>query len=162
MFERNAIQWDRSAMEYEQVKRYYELRNYAKELNELANVQKYESELEQFLHIVENGDNVDAIDAYRTKDRSDWLSLKGLDWNRFYDILMKVRNPMACRVIPYVESLLTNDYSMWSDKEYKALKDFNDKLKVHVKNDEGRVRGMYMREMIMTIDNYLENKYREV
>lgn len=158
MFERSAIQWDRSAMEYEQVKRYYELRNYAKELNELANVQKYESELEQFLHIVENGDNVDAIDAYRTKDRSDWLSLKRLDWNRFYDILMKVRNPMACRVIPYVGSLLTNDYSMWSDKEYKALKDFNDKLKLHVKNDEGRVRGMYMREMIMTIDKYLENK----
>lgn len=160
MFERSAIQWDRSAMEYEQVKRYYELRNYAKELNELANVQKYESELEQFLHIVENGDNVDAIEKYRTKDNSNLLSLRGLDWTRFYNALMTVPNPMACTVIICAESLLLKDYSTWSNEEYQKLKAFNERLEDHMKEGDGRVRGMYMKEMIVTINDYLNKNYR--
>lgn len=160
MFERSAIQWDQSAMKYEEVKRYYELRNYAKELNERANMHEYKNELEQFLQVVETRVDVDAIEKYRTKDNSNLLSLRGLDWSRFYNALLTVPNPIACTVILCVESLLLNDYSIWSNEEYQKLKAFNEKLKEHMKEGDGRVRGMYMKEMIVTISNYLNKNYR--
>ncbi len=160
MFERSAIQWDQSAMKYEEVKRYYELRNYAKELNERVNMHVYENELEQFLQVIETGLDIDAIEKYRTKDNSNLLSLRGLDWTRFYNALMTVPNPMACTVIICAESLLLKDYSTWSNEEYQKLKAFNDKLKEHMKEGDGRVRGMYMKEMIVTINDYLNKNYR--
>ena len=160
MFERGAIQWDQSAMKYEEVKRYYELRNYAKELNERVNMQVYKDDLEQFLQVMETGVDFDAIEKYKTKDNSNSLSLRGLDWNRFYNALMTVPNPMACTVIMCVESLLLKDYSIWSNEEYQKLKAFNEKLKEHMKEGDGRVRGMYMMEMIVTISNYLNKNYR--
>ena len=160
MFERSAIQWDQSAMKYEEVKRYYELRNYAKELNERANMHEYKNELEQFLQVVETRVNVDAIEKYRTKDNSNLLSLRGLDWSRFYNALMTVPNPMACTVIICAESLLLKDYSTWSNEEYQKLKAFNEKLKEHMKEGDGRIRGMYMKEMIVTINDYLNKNYR--
>ena len=158
MFERSAIQWDQSAMKYEEVKRYYELRNYAKELNERANMHEYKNELEQFLQVVETRVDVDAIEKYRTKDNSNLLSLRGLDWSRFYNALMTVPNPMACTVIICAESLLLKDYSTWSNEEYQKLKAFNETLKEHMKEGDGRIRGMYMNEMIMTINDYLKKK----
>ena len=158
MFERSAIQWDQSAMKYEEVKRYYELRNYAKELNERANMHEYKNELEQFLQVVETRVDVDAIEKYRTKDNSNLLSLRGLDWTRFYNALMTVPNPMACTVIICAESLLLKDYSTWSNEEYQKLKAFNETLKEHMKEGDGRIRGMYMNEMIMTINDYLKKK----
>lgn len=160
MFERSAIQWDQSAMKYEEVKRYYELRNYASELNERVNMHVYENELEQFLQVIETGVDIDAIEKYRTKDNSNLLSLRGLDWTRFYNALMTVPNPMACTVIICAESLLLKDYSTWSNEEYQKLKAFNEKLKEHMKEGDGRVRGMYMKEMIMTINDYLNKNYR--
>lgn len=160
MFESSAIQWDQSAMKYEEVKRYYELRNYAKELNERANMHEYKNELEQFLQVVETRVDVDAIEKYRTKDNSNLLSLRGLDWSRFYNALMTVPNPMACTVIICAESLLLKDYSTWSNEEYQKLKAFNEKLKEHMKEGDGRVRGMYMKEMIVTINDYLNKNYR--
>ena len=162
MFERSAIQWDQSAMKYDQVQRYYELRNYASELNGRANMNAYKNELEQFLQVIENGVDVDAIEKYRTKDNSNLLSLKGVDWNRLYSALMKVPNPMACTVLICVESLLLKDYSIWSNEEYQKLKAFNEKLKDHVNEGDGRVRGMYMREVIVTINDYLNKNYRGV
>jgi hypothetical protein len=161
MFERSAIQWDQSAMKYKEVKRYYELRNYAKELNERANMHEYKNELEQFLQVVETRVDVDAIEKYRTKDNSNLLSLRGLDWSRFYNALMTVPNPMACTVIICAESLLLKDYSTWSNEEYQKLKAFNEKLKEHMKEGDGRIRGMYMKEMIVTINDYLNKNYRE-
>ena len=161
MFERSAIQWDQSAMKYEEVKRYYELRNYAKELNERANMHEYKNELEQFLQVVETRVDVDAIEKYRTKDNSNLVSLRGLDWSRFYNALMTVPNPMACTVIICAESLLLKDYSTWSNEEYQKLKAFNEKLKEHMKEGDGRIRGMYMKEMIVTINDYLNKNYRE-
>lgn len=160
MFERSAIQWDQSAMKYEEVKRYYELRNYAKELNERANMHEYKNELEQFLQVVETRVDVDAIEKYRTKDNSNLLSLRGLDWTRFYNALMTVPNPMACTVIICAESLLLKDYSTWSNEEYQKLKAFNERLEDHMKEGDGRVRGMYMKEMIVTINDYLNKNYR--
>lgn len=160
MFEGRAIQWDQSAKKYEEVKRYYELRNYAKELNERANMHEYKNELEQFLQVVETRVDVDAIEKYRTKDNSNLLSLRGLDWSRFYNALMTVPNPMACTVIICAESLLLKDYSTWSNEEYQKLKAFNEKLKEHMKEGDGRVRGMYMKEMIVTINDYLNKNYR--
>lgn len=162
MFERCAIQWDQSAMKYEQVKRYNELRDYACELNERANMQVYKDDLEQFLQVIENGVDVDAIEKYRTKDNSNLLSLKGVDWNRLYSALMKVPNPMACTVLICVESLLLKDYSIWSNEEYQKLKVFNEKLIEHMKEGDGRVRGMYIKEVIVTINNYLNKNYRGV
>ena len=160
MFERSAIQWDQSAKKYEEVKRYYKLRNYASELNERVNMHVYENELEQFLQVIETRVDVDAIEKYRTKDNSNLLSLRGLDWTRFYNALMTVPNPMACTVIICAESLLLKDYSTWSNEEYQKLKAFNEKLKEHMKEGDGRVRGMYMKEMIVTINDYLNKNYR--
>lgn len=160
MFERSAIQWDQSAKKYEEVKRYYKLRNYASELNERVNMHVYENELEQFLQVIETRVDVDAIEKYRTKDNSNLLSLRGLDWTRFYNALMTVPNPMACTVIICAESLLLKDYSTWSNEEYQKLKAFNEKLKEHMKEGDGRVRGMYMKEMIVTINDYLKKNYR--
>ena len=160
MFERSAIQWDQSAKKYEEVKRYYKLRNYASELNERVNMHVYENELEQFLQVIETGVDIDAIEKYRTKDNSNLLSLRGLDWNRFYNALLTVPNPIACTVILCVESLLSNDYSIWSNEEYQKLKAFNEKLKEHMEEGDGRVRGMYMNEMIVTINDYLKKNYR--
>lgn len=160
MFERSAIQWDQSAKKYEEVKRYYKLRNYASELNERVNMHVYENELEQFLQVIETGVDIDAIEKYRTKDNSNLLSLRGLDWTRFYNALMTVPNPMACTVIICAESLLLKDYSTWSNEEYQKLKAFNEKLKEHMKEGDGRVRGMYMKEMIVTINDYLNKNYR--
>ena len=160
MFERSAIQWDQSAMKYEEVKRYYELRNYASELNERVNMHVYKNELEQFLQVIETGVDIDAIEKYRTKDNSNLLSLRGLDWSRFYNALMTVPNPMACTVIICAESLLLKDYSTWSNEEYQKLKAFNEKLKEHMKEGDGRIRGMYMKEMIVTINDYLNKNYR--
>ena len=160
MFERSAIQWDQSAKKYEEVKRYYKLRNYASELNERVNMHVYENELEQFLQVIETGVDIDAIEKYRTKDNSNLLSLRGLDWSRFYNALMTVPNPMACTVIICAESLLLKDYSTWSNEEYQKLKAFNEKLKEHMKEGDGRIRGMYMKEMIVTINDYLNKNYR--
>lgn len=159
MFERSAIQWDRSAMGYAEVKRYYELRKYAKELNERVNMREYENELEQFLRVIEAGANIDAIENYWTNNNSN-LSLKRLDWNRFYNALLIIPNPMACTVIICVERLLLNDYSTWSNKEYEDLKVFNEKLQNHVKHGDGRVRSMYMQELVMTVSDYLNKNYR--
>ena len=74
--------------------------------------------------------------------------------------LLTVPNPIACTVILCVESLLLNDYSIWSNEEYQKLKAFNEKLKEHMKEGDGRVRGMYMKEMIVTINDYLNKNYR--
>ena len=160
MFERGAIQWDQSAKKYKQVKRYYELRNYASELNERANMHAYKKELERFLEVIEKGVDIDAIEKYRANDNSNLLSLRGIDWNRFYNALMTVPNPMACTVILCAESLLLKDYSIWSNEEYQKLKAFNEMLEDHMKKGEGRVRGMYMKEMIVTINDYLNKNYR--
>ena len=160
MFERSAIQWDQSAKKYEEVKRYYKLRNYASELNERVNMHVYKNELEQFLQVIETGVDIDAIEKYRTKDNSNLLSLRGLDWSRFYNALLTVPNPIACTVILCVESLLLKDYSTWSNEEYQKLQAFNEKLKEHMKEGDGRIRGMYMKEMIVTINDYLNKNYR--
>lgn len=160
MFEHRAIQWDQSAKMYEEVKRYYELRNYAKELNERVNMHEYENELEQFLQVIETGVDIDAIEKYMANDKSNLLSLRGVDWTRFYNALMTVPNPMACIVIICAESLLLKDYSTWSNEEYQKLKVFNERLEDHMKEGDGRVRGMYMKEMIVTINDYLKKNYR--
>ena len=67
---------------------------------------------------------------------------------------------MACTVIICVERLLLNDYSTWSTKEYEDLKVFNEKLQNHVKHGDGRVRSMYMQELVMTVSDYLNKNYR--
>lgn len=160
IFERKAVEWDRSTLGIEEVKRYYKIRDYAKAINERASSQEYEETINNFLSIVEKGEDIQAIEAYRDKDRSQRLSLRGMDWDRLYNALMMVSNPMANAVIVCVESLLVNDYSSWSKSEYEVLELFRDKLNAQVEK-EGRIRVIYLRELVYTITDYLRKNYRK-
>lgn len=157
-FDIKAVRWDSSAERYDEVKRYYALRNYAKELNERANTKEYMNEVEQFMAIVEAGTDIQAIVDYASKAQSELLSLQGVDWNRIYNALMTIPNPMACTVIQCIERLLANDYSTWDSADYEALDAFQDKLKLHVEEGDGRIRGMFMKELVYTINDFLKNR----
>lgn len=157
-FDIKAVRWDSSAERYDEVKRYYALRNYAKELNERANTKEYMNEVEQFMAIVEAGTDIQAIVDYASKAQSELLSLQGVDWNRIYNALMTIPNPMACTVIQCIERLLANDYSTWDSADYEALDAFQDKLKLHVEEGDGRIRGMFMKELVSTINDFLKNR----
>lgn len=157
-FDLKAVRWDRSAEGYDEVKRYYALRNYAKELNERANTKEYKNDVAQFIAIVEAGTDIQAIVNYASKEQSEMLSLQGVDWSRIHNALMTIPNPMACAVIQCVERLLVKDYSTWDSADYEALSAFRDKMKKHVETGDGRIRGMYMRELVFTINDFLKNR----
>ena len=157
-FDMKAVRWDSSAERYDEVKRYYVLRNYAKELNERANTNDYKNDVAQFMAIVEAGTDIQAIVNYANMEQSELLSLRGVDWNRIYKALMTIPNPMACTVIQCIERLLVKDYSTWDSADYDALSAFRDKLKRHVETGDGRIRGMYMKELVYTINDFLKNR----
>lgn len=157
-FDMKAVRWDCSAERYDEVKRYYVLRNYAKELNERANTNDYKNDVAQFMAIVEAGTDIQAIVNYANMEQSELLSLRGVDWNRIYKALMTIPNPMACTVIQCIERLLVKDYSTWDSADYDALSVFRDKLKRHVETGDGRIRGMYMKELVYTINDFLKNR----
>lgn len=157
-FDMKAVRWDSSAERYEEVKRYYVLRNFAKELNERANTNDYKNDVAKFMAIVEAGTDIQTIVNYANMEQSELLSLRGVDWNRIYKALMTIPNPMACTVIQCVERLLVKDYSTWDSADYDALSVFRDKLKRHVETGDGRIRGMYMKELVYSINDFLKNR----
>ena len=157
-FDMKAVRWDSSAERYEEVKRYYVLRNYAKELNERANTNDYKNDVAKFMAIVEAETDIQTIVNYANMEQSELLSLRGVDWNRIYKALMTIPNPMACTVIQCIERLLVKDYSTWDSADYDALSVFRDKLKRHVETGDGRIRGMYMKELVYTINDFLKNR----
>ena len=104
---------------------------------------------------------IQAIVDYVHKEHSELLSLQGVDWNRIYEALMSIPNPMACTVIQCIERLLAKDYSTWDRADYETLGIFRDNLKNHVEEGDGRIRGMYMKELVFTINDFLKDRIGE-
>lgn len=155
-FEMSAVQWESRAMSIPEVKRYYEMRNYAKVLNENVSMQEYKSALDELYELIENGTEVEGLDSYRF-DKKKRIPLRKLDWDRVLKAIHTVPNPKAVSAILCIESLLVNDYTTWSEEEYDALRVFEQKVTEVVKG-ETRIRKIYMSELVDTIKSFLQNK----
>ena len=156
-FDIHALQWDRSAMGYEEVKRYYKLREFASELNAEAHMREYQSTIADFYKAIEaDGRDVEEIASYRL-DEKKRFSLQGIDWDRVLKAIMNLSNPRAIALTDCIGSLLANDYSTWKENEYKALQSFDEKIAALIESEK-RVRKMYMIEMSSTIKSFLQNR----
>ena len=155
-FDLHAVQWDRSAMKYEEVKRYYELRKFANELNAKAHMREYQNVTADFYKSIEEGAEVEEIASFRI-DEKKRFTLQGIDWDRVLKAIMNLSSPKAIALTDCIGSLLVNDYSTWSEKEYEALRAFDAKVVAQIANEK-HVRKMYMHEMSATIRSFLQNR----
>lgn len=144
------------ANEYQ--KRYYKLVEYVLNLQTESSNKDYAHSVEEFLKVVEEeGSAVEGVATYRDNETYQ-LSLRGMDWERLFQAIIKAPNPKACMILDVVESLIVNDKSIWSHDEQQSLKQFWSKLRDYRSNNRGQIRAYVMKGLTHTIREFLNEK----
>lgn len=142
---------------HELKKRYYDLVDYVVQLQVKSNKAHYEWVIQEFLRVAEEaGDAVEGIATYRDEDEYAF-TLRGMDWDRLYNAIVKAPNPKACMIIDATEHLLVRDTTKWTLDEYTALFQFKNMIKEYRLKNSGKIRAHVMRGFEQTITEYIKN-----
>ena len=85
------------------------------------------------------------------------FSLRGMDWGRLYNAIVKAPNPKSCMIIEATEHLLVKDTTKWTLDEYTALFQFKNMIKEYRVKNGGKIRAYVMRGFEQTITEYIKN-----
>lgn len=142
---------------HELKKRYYDLVDYVVQLQVKSNKAHYEWEIQEFLRLAEDdGGAVEGVVSYRDEEEYAF-SLRGMDWGRLYNAIVKAPNPKSCMIIEATEHLLVKDTTKWTLDEYTALFQFKNMIKEYRVKNGGKIRAYVMRGFEQTITEYIKN-----
>ena len=138
-------------------KRYYELVKYVAKLQKESNKAQYAQMIEGFLHYAEaEGGLVDGIATYQETGNA--ISLRGMDWDRLFNAIVKAPNPKACVIIDTVEQLIKADSGKWTNEEHLALHGFWKKIREYRTQNAGKVRVYIMLGLEQTVNEFLKGE----
>ena len=136
--------------------RYNHLVHCAQEAAAKIDKQAYKSALEEFLNTIEEEDAmVEGVAEYRDGAKKD-LSLRGVDWNRVYQAIIKQPNPKACMIIDSVNHMIGKDAQTWSQVEYRALDAFRADLQRFAREHKSLPRIVSIWRLVKSIQQFLK------